>query len=117
MNRAIAYLSWLLPLTLFIVHQFTQRTLNLSVPWADSYLDPFCAGVLGLHGVALERKLYFGQPQLTLVDMLTTLGVIVVISEGVFPYLSDRFVADRWDVVAIALGFGWYVVTARWLPS
>lgn len=106
------HLSWLLPLVLFGLHQLLQRVLDVPLEWLDNYLDPFCAGALGLHLIAFERKLYFGQKHLTLVDILITTGVIIIASEIIFPYFSDRFVADWKDAIAITAGMVWYIVTA-----
>ena len=111
MNKVLTYGSWLLPLILFLVHQLLQYGLNIPIAWADNYLDPFCAGALGLHLIALERKLYFGQKLLTWTDILVTGGVIIIASEVVLPYLFDRFIADGWDGVAIAGGIAWYLIT------
>ena len=114
--KFVAYLSWLLPLLLFAGHQLLQTGLHYPTGWVDDYLDPFCAAALGLHLVAFERKLYFGQKHLLWADVLVATGGLAIFSEVVFPYFSDNFTADAWDVVAILVGSGWYVVTAGSSP-
>ncbi|MGB3848399.1 MAG: hypothetical protein WA958_00415 [Tunicatimonas sp.] len=111
-----ASLSWLLPIILFAGHQLLQTGLGIPLPWLDNYLDPFCAAALGLHLVAFERKLYFKQKQLTWADVSIATAGLAFVSEVVFPYFSDSFTADVWDVVAIVVGAGWYVATAGSSP-
>ena len=103
--------SWMIPLSLFLLHQLTQIWLGLWIVWADFYLDPFCAGALSLSAIAFERRLFFGQQRLTRADIGVTTGYIIFVSEVLFPYISDRFVADWADVVAIMAGAGWFLLT------
>ena len=103
--------SWVIPFVLFLLHQYTQIWLGLRIVWADYYLDPFCAGALALSAIAFERRLFFGQQRLTLADIGVTTGYIIFVSEFLFPYFSDRFVADWADVIAILAGVGWFLLT------
>lgn len=99
------------PFVAFLVHQATQKGLDLSISFLDSYADPVCLGALGLHSILLERRLAFGVSKLSSVDILTVTLLLAVVSEVVFPWFSDDFVADWWDVVGIFLGALWFVTT------
>lgn len=103
--------SWVVPLVLFLVHQYLQHWLGLRLELADAYLDPFCAGALALTAVSFERRLFFGQQRLTVADIVVTTGYIIFVSEVLFPYFSDRFIADWLDAVAIVMGMGWFLLT------
>lgn len=103
--------SWIVPLALFLVHQYLQYWVGLPLKLADAYLDPFCAGALALSATSFERRLFFGQLQLTVADMLVTTSYIVFVSEVLFPSFSEHFVADWGDAIAIFMGLGWFLLT------
>ncbi|MBL3658447.1 hypothetical protein [Fulvivirga sediminis] len=65
---------------------------------------------LALHLLAAERYWFFDQ-YMHSIDIIITTVFLAIVSEVLFPYLSDRFVADVLDVLAIILGSLWYVIT------
>lgn len=65
---------------------------------------------LALHLLAAERHWFFDQ-KLQTVDVIIATIFLAIVSEMLFPYLSDRFVADVLDVLAIMLGAVWYLMT------
>ncbi|UII20832.1 hypothetical protein [Fulvivirga ligni] len=108
-DRIINY-SFLVPLVIFLGHQLLEIIFKISIPFIDYYLDPFCMSALALHLQAAERYLIFDQ-NLQTVDVIITTIFLAIVSEVLFPYLSDRFVADALDVLAIMLGAVWYLMT------
>lgn len=110
MKRLLWHYSFIVPAVLFLLHQITQHLLGVPISFLDAYLDPFCLGALTLYGVRIERKLLFNR-SLPIVDTLLATVFLIVVSEGLFPYLSERFVRDWWDAVAIASGAMWFVLT------
>ncbi|MGB3182908.1 MAG: hypothetical protein WBB45_16065 [Cyclobacteriaceae bacterium] len=111
-KRILTHYGFLIPLVLFAVHQLLQRVLDISIPFADAYLDPFCAGALAPYLLITERKYLFGDHNLLWLDLTILFVVLTLVSELVFPLFSDRFVTDWWDAAAILAGILWYRVTA-----
>lgn len=109
MKKIFLHISFILPLAFFLVHQFIELYLKNSIPVLDNYLDPFCASVLILHALALERRFLLDW-SLTLLDVILAVVFFAVFSELVFPYFSDKFTADVWDVLSFALGGLWFVL-------
>lgn len=103
--------SGLIPISAFFIHQVLQKALNFPMPLLDNYLDPFCLGALGIYGLQLERKWLFDQPALTKTDILLATLFLVIVSEIVFPFFSNKFVPDWIDAVSISLGVCWFLIT------
>ena len=111
MRRTFLHYSFLIPLVIFLGHQLLELILHIRIAFIDNYLDPFCMSAMALHLLAAERQWLFNQP-LNNLDVIITTVVLAIVSEVIFPYLSDRFTADYWDVLAIASGSVWYMLTA-----
>ena len=92
---------------LFLLHQLAELVLNINITLLDNYLDPFCASVIILHGLALERKFIF-EWSLTTLDIIIAILILSVISELVFPYFSNKFTADIYDFLAFSAGGLWF---------
>ena len=92
---------------LFVVHQFLQKVLHMTVPVVDPYLDSFLAMPILLTLLVAERRVLFRRGfsySLTVLDIIVATIFIALIAELVFPALSSRFTADWVDVIAYALG-------------
>ncbi|MGB3466215.1 MAG: hypothetical protein WBA74_13135 [Cyclobacteriaceae bacterium] len=113
MKKQLLHYSFLIPLILFLGHQLTQRVLEIPIPFADNYLDPFCMSALALHAISVERNWLFGS-RIDLMDMIIATLFLSVVSELLFPWLAPRFVADWYDVPAIFLGSLWFMLTAKY---
>lgn len=111
--RLLKEIGWILPSSLFLMHQLTQKVLHISLPFADSYLDPFCLSALGLYAVQLERKWLFDYPKLAKADVLLIVTFLTLISEVVFPYFSNKFFSDWRDVLGICLGAFWFTLSPK----
>ncbi|MEO1050149.1 MAG: hypothetical protein AAFX87_05975 [Bacteroidota bacterium] len=110
MRKLVSGGGWCIPLVCFIVHQLLQKVLEVNMQWLDWYLDPFCLGAISLYGLQLERQYFYQQLKLGSADILMTTLFLIVVSEVVFPYLSNQFVQDWRDAVSICLGTAWFVI-------
>lgn len=97
------------PLLLFGLHQLSQKVIGLELLWVDFYLDPFCLTALFFPLLQWERKMLYGQAKLSRLEILLIFVVLVILFEGLLPYFFEQFVADFWDVIAMALGLGWFM--------
>jgi len=88
----------------FLIHQILQKGLEVNIPFLDNYLDPFCLGVIAAFLFGLQHRWLFPERKISTLELLVLIAMLSLISEVLFPYLSDQFVADWRDVVAIALG-------------
>jgi hypothetical protein len=97
-----------------LAHQFLQKYLEIHLSLLDNYLDPFCLGVIVTFLYQLQNRWLFDRLELSLLELIILVIVLSLISEVLFPYLSDQFVTDWWDVVAIAIGgFISYTIRSR----
>ena len=94
----------LLLLLLFLIHQLTQKVLELPIPWADSYLDPLLCMPLLLGGYQLEQRWLLGRERLSLVEVMAITGLLSFVFEYLFPRFSSGFTADWRDVAAYFTG-------------
>ena len=106
------HFGFLLPLAAFCVHQWLQYGLTLEIEFLDSHLDPFCASAMACYLISIERWYYFGEQKLSWIDMIILAVFLSLVSELLFPFLSDRFTSDWIDVLAISLGAIWFMITA-----
>lgn len=89
------------------LHQLTQYGLHWRLPAADNWLDPLLAMPLLLTLLVWERRLLFRRGphyRLSLTEIVLATGYVALLSEWLFPLLSDRFTADPWDLLAFAAG-------------
>ena len=91
---------------LFLLHQFTQKIANVSIPFADNYLDNLLAMPILLSCLLAERRWFLKQETyvFSLLEVSTMVLVMSFIFEGLFPYWSKDFTRDYWDVVAYIMG-------------
>ena len=98
-------------LALFLAHQFAQKVLGLSIPWADNYLDTLLCMPILLSGFRLEQHWLLGRQRLTLFEVLAITSFLSFVFEYLFPRFSSSFTADWWDVWAYFAGaVAFYVV-------
>lgn len=88
------------------------------MPYIDSYFDPFACAVLGLTVFQWERVHLWGSQQgkLSLIEILIVTAVLAIISEEVFPKLSNQFYRDNRDYAAFVLGgtyFYWLINSSK----
>jgi predicted membrane channel-forming protein YqfA (hemolysin III family) len=104
---------------LFGAHQALQKLLQISVPFVDLYLDNLLAMPIILTLLLAERRILFKRGRnyrLPLLDVVVATIYIIFIAELIFPLLSDKFVADWWDVLFYTLGSVLFLLTINRLP-
>lgn len=105
--KTLGQFYFLLAACIFLLHQFTEKILDYHIPFFDNYLDPFLCTPILLTFLLFERRVFFRQgPHFTLsgLEIITASVVIMLISEGLFPYLSPQFTADYHDLIGLFLG-------------
>ncbi len=96
---------------LFVAHQLTQKVWQLSLPWADSYLDNLVCMPIFLHTWRLEQAWLRGRDRpIDYLEGIAITCLVVVFSEWLFPIWSPHFTPDKWDVVCYALGSTVYLL-------
>lgn len=103
---------------LFALHQLVQKGLDISLPLIDNYLDNLLAMPIILTFLLVERRILFRRGKgyrLSGLDVVLATVYIIIISEIIFPLLSDEFVTDWVDVIFYALGslIFWFTIN-RW---
>ena len=94
---------------LFLLHQVVQHLFKLSLPLADHYLDNLLAMPIILSLLLAERRYLFRRGiayQLSLLEIVLATLYVGVISEWLFPLLSDRFTFDPLDFLFFLAGAG-----------
>ena len=117
MIRAFLPPAFWVCLLLFLVHQLLQKVLAVSLPFLDSYLDPFLCIPIILPLLALERHYLLGLSYFNASDpgdaAIVTVALSVIFEVG-FPTWSSSFVQDKYDFVAYAAGYlFWYLTIWR----
>jgi hypothetical protein len=100
---------------LFVLHQYLQFIAQISMPFFDKYLDPALMMPILLHLLVWERRLIFRDTSSRLPEsyIFGYFLLAVIFGELVFPYLSDKFIADYWDILSYALGSYAYAIAQR----
>ena len=104
---------------LFTIHQYLQFIAKISLPFADNYLDPALMMPIVLHAVFWEKRLLLKNHSrgLNALHIFCYFILTVCIAEMLFPLLSNKFTADRLDIISYAVGsFAYYVaqiITSR----
>ncbi|TDH21620.1 hypothetical protein EXU57_19145 [Segetibacter sp. 3557_3] len=98
---------FLVSLILFLLHQCAQKLWGLQFSLVDNYLDNLVAMPVILPLLQAERIGLFRKSQafkLSRMDVVGATTYIIIISEVVFPSVSNRFTADWRDVLCYAAG-------------
>ena len=105
MLHKIPRLSWGI-FALFTIHQILQKIAHISMPFFDNHFDPFACSVLGLTVLKIDRKWLWGNQSTVFKwhEVLAATLVLAIISEEVFPRLSDAFTRDILDYFALFAG-------------
>jgi hypothetical protein len=92
---------------LFITHQAMQKVCGLHFPLIDNYLDNLLAMPIILTLLLAERIVLFKKEknyQLPSATIIITTLYIIVITEIIFPLLSDKYSGDWTDAVFYCIG-------------
>jgi hypothetical protein len=94
---------------LFLLHQVLQHLVKIKIQIVDDYLDNLLAMPVILTFLLAERRFIFKRGisyQLPLLETLLATVYVNVISEWLFPWLSNRFTYDSLDFVFFFAGAG-----------
>lgn len=99
---------------LFLAHQLLQKVLYVKLKMADSFLDPLVFMPICLYLLTRERRWFLKEPnyQLPIVHILCYVFLMILVSEIVFPALSDKFTADPLDALCFLAGAILFAATA-----
>ena len=92
---------------LFVAHQILQKGLEISLPLIDRYLDSLLAMPIILTLLLWERRYIFKRGKgyhLSLVEIVMATAFIALISEIIFPALSEDFTFDWFDILFYMIG-------------
>lgn len=92
---------------LFVVHQIAQQMFRISIPLVDNHLDNLLAPPILLTLLVAERRIIFKRGAdyaLDKTEVIMATLFLVVISEWLFPVLSDDFTSDWMDVLFYVMG-------------
>jgi hypothetical protein len=103
-------LSWWIFLLFLLSHQLTQYGLGWKLPLLDNYLDPLLTMPLLLGLIQLERRLFFNQPRLSVIEIAVITVALSVLFEEVFPRWQPDFIRDWWDYLMYGLGSFFFMV-------
>ena len=115
---------WWALLLLFAAHQVLQKGLNISIPWADAYLDNLLCMPLLLGFWQWERRRLWGAPPLRAWEIVLATLLFAFLFEWAFPVgprLSLPIGGMYWPTVSVAWRFGgvggssWRLVSGGWL--
>jgi hypothetical protein len=95
---------------LFALHQLSQKWWQLSLPFADHYLDPLLCMPILLGIWQWEQQLLYKR-SLTPADIWTATAALSVLFEVGFPYFSPGFTADWIDVILYFTGSALFLFT------
>ncbi len=105
---------------LFIIHQVLQKGLDITFPLADRYLDNLLTMPIVLSLLLVERQYLFKRGdayRLSALQVVVATVFIMLISEVIFPLLSEEFTTDWWDVVFLGLGSLLFYTTINTIPK
>jgi hypothetical protein len=98
---------FIVSLFLFILHQVLQKIFHINFFWVDSYIDNLLAMPIILPLWQLERIWFFRKGsayRLSALEIFLATIYISIISEIIFPLLSEDFRGDVVDVVCFYIG-------------
>ena len=97
---------------LFLFHQYLHNETDINITFLNNYLDPFVLMPLLLYAVLWERRIVLKNKNMVLsyTDIFGYFVLMVILGEVLFPFASEKFTADYWDILAYALGTLAYII-------
>jgi hypothetical protein len=97
---------------LFLFHQYLHNETDINITFLNNYLDPFVLMPLLLYAVLWERRIVLKNKNMVLsyTDIFGYFILMVILGEVLFPFASEKFTADYWDILAYALGTLAYII-------
>ena len=106
-------LLFIVCVTLFLIHQYWEKYLGMTVRAADSYLDPLLAMPIILHLVDQERTWFLKKEALTNGEMWGYCVLVVIAGEVIFPLINSNFTCDFLDIILYFAGTVAYLLAVR----
>ncbi len=105
-------------LLVFILHQVSQYIFKIPLPFLNNYLDNFLAMPVILFLLLAEKKYIYKQKdqKLSLLFVIIATLYVALVTEWLFPLLSERFTADWFDLVFYSLGSAFYYFFMNRIP-
>ncbi|MGI8601197.1 MAG: hypothetical protein ACR2KB_18225 [Chitinophagaceae bacterium] len=109
---------FLICLLVFILHQVSQYIFKIPLPFLNNYLDNFLAMPVILSLLLAEKKYIYKQKdqKLSLIFVIIATLYIALVTEWLFPFLSERFTTDCYDLVFYSLGSVFYCFFMNKIP-
>lgn len=106
-------------LLIFILHQVSQYIFKIQIPFLNNYLDNFLAMPIILTLLLAEKKYIYKQKdqKLNLSFVILATIYVALVTEWLFPLLSDRFTTDWTDLIFYALGCFFYYLFMNSIPT
>lgn len=97
---------WGIAVLVFAAHQLAERYLDIHQSAIDNYVDAFLFPVIVIPIILADTRLRLKDHsyKFPVVVVLGIMVALIVFSEVVFPYLSERFIGDVTDVMMIIAG-------------
>lgn len=113
MKSLFYFPNWFIGLVLLaILHQITERVLQIRISFIDNYLDPLLLMPVLLHLIRLEINIRNSTNSRRL-PAAVVYGYFLIISftcEYLFPQFNSGFTSNPWDVVCYFLGSGGFML-------
>ncbi len=115
-------IPWLTCVSLFLIHQWTQKFMGWKIPWADNHLDCLLCMPVFLTLLLAERRWIFQKTSLYSFSAFETSLIVIVLSliyEEGFPRWSTAFTKDYWDYLCYGIGalFFYFFINKQKAPS
>ncbi len=109
---------FLICLLVFILHQVSQYIFKIPLPFLNNYLDNFLAMPVILFLLLAEKKYIYKQKdqKLSLLFVIIATLYVALVTEWLFPLLSERFTPDWYDLVFYSLGSAFYYFFMNKIP-
>ena len=97
---------WIIAALLFAAHQLAERFFDIHQLQIDNYFDAFLFPVIVIPLILADtrRRLKDHSYKFPPAAVSGVVAGLVIVSEIIFPALSDRFVADKIDALLIIAG-------------
>lgn len=107
MSKLLLSPVFIVSVVLFCIHQILQKVMHIQIPYVDNYLDNILAMPIILTLLLAERQYLFKKGanyQLSVLTIIITTIYISLITELLFPLLSQNFHSDWLDVLCYSTG-------------
>jgi hypothetical protein len=111
--RIIQWTIWSILVALFLLNQYIERVLHLSLPFLHSYFDDLMAVpiTLGTYQILVQDILKKSSFQIRISHILVCLIGFTFHFEILMPIISGKYTRDIIDILMYAVGCGLFVLS------